>query len=136
MFAEAYGGENPTQVVIQQIDGMRGFDWGSVKDCLMWYEALIWIGHLPQARRNQIIAVPIDFAPLLWGWPLRFQERMAAHNTYKYKLQEFFDDAETVRVEFESGEKRVCQVPQMRDPKWKPASDVTPHPGPKPLARL
>ena len=33
------------------------------------------------ACRNQIIAVPINYAPFLWGWPLRFQERMAAHNT-------------------------------------------------------
>tara|TARA_Y100001956_G_scaffold79082_1_gene91731 strand:+ start:3665 stop:4627 length:963 start_codon:yes stop_codon:yes gene_type:complete len=76
-----YGGEAPTQVVVQQIDGMRGFDWGSVKDCLMRYEALSWIGYIPQACRNQIIAVPINYAPFLWGWPRRFQERMAAHNT-------------------------------------------------------
>lgn len=76
-----YGGQTPTQVVVQQVDGMRGFDWGSVKDCLVRYEALSWTGYIPQACRNQIIAVPINYAPFLWGWPLRFQERMAAHNT-------------------------------------------------------
>jgi len=76
-----YGGETPTHVVVQQIEQMRGFDWGSVKDCLMRYEALSWTGYVPEACRNQIIAVSINYAPFLWGWPLRFQERMAEHNT-------------------------------------------------------
>ncbi len=76
-----YGGQNPTQVVVDQIDGMRGFDPASIKACLMRYEAMSWTGFVPHACRNQIIAVPINYASVLWGWPLRFQERMAAHNT-------------------------------------------------------
>lgn len=76
-----YGGAIPTQIVLQQIDGLRGFDWSSVKDCLLRYQALSWTGYVPRACRNQIIVVPINYAPFLWGWPLRFQKRMAAHNT-------------------------------------------------------
>lgn len=76
-----YGGEKPTRAVVEQIEGMRGFDKSSVRACLLQYEATGWIGYVPKACRNQLIAVPINYASLLWGWPLRFQERMAAHNT-------------------------------------------------------
>ncbi|MDJ0513273.1 MAG: glycerophosphodiester phosphodiesterase family protein [Methyloceanibacter sp.] len=76
-----YGGSKPTQVVVDQIDGLRGFDRTSVKACLLRYAALGWSGYFPHSCRSQIIAVPINYAPLLWGWPLRFQERMAANNT-------------------------------------------------------
>ncbi len=76
-----YGGENPTRVVVEQIERMRGFDWASVKTCLFQYEAIGWSGYVPEVCRNQIIAVPINYAPLLWGWPLRFQNRMSGYNT-------------------------------------------------------
>lgn len=76
-----YGGADPTEAVIKEIDGMRGFYWTSVENCLTRYVALGWTGYVPLACRNQIIAVPMNYAPWLWGWPLRFQERMAAHET-------------------------------------------------------
>lgn len=76
-----YGGANPTQIVVDQIDETLGFHRTSVKDCLIRYETFGWTGIVPHACRNQIIAVPINYAPFLWGWPLRFQERMAAHNS-------------------------------------------------------
>lgn len=45
--------------------------------CFWQYEAIGWLGIVPQACRDTIVAVPINYAPFLWGWPDRFQQRMA-----------------------------------------------------------
>jgi glycerophosphoryl diester phosphodiesterase len=36
---------------------------------------------VPASCRNTIFLVPIDYAPLLWGWPDQFISRMAAAGT-------------------------------------------------------
>ncbi len=71
-----YGGEEPTRAAEAAVPGLKGFDRGSLKACLVPYEAYGWTGILPGACRNTLIAVPIDLAPYLWGWPNRFLERM------------------------------------------------------------
>lgn len=38
-----------------------------------------WSGHVPPACHNTIVPVPLNYAPLLWGWPHRFTRRLAAH---------------------------------------------------------
>ncbi len=38
--------------------------------------AMGWSGVVPRVCRNRVIAVPIDDAPPLWGWPHRFTRRM------------------------------------------------------------
>ena len=35
-----------------------------------------WSGYVPEACRTGLVAVPVNYAPLFWGWPLRFQRRM------------------------------------------------------------
>jgi glycerophosphoryl diester phosphodiesterase len=41
------------------------------------YIAYGWTGLVPGACRNTQVMVPINIAPWLWGWPNRFQQRMA-----------------------------------------------------------
>lgn len=73
-----YGGGPPTDRAIALIPGLRGYSMTSIRDCLLLYEALGWIGYMPAACRHTIIPLPINVAEWMWGWPNRFQTRMAA----------------------------------------------------------
>nr|WP_249116707.1 glycerophosphodiester phosphodiesterase family protein [Ciceribacter sp. L1K23] len=73
-----YGGDEPTDAVTSAMPGIPGYTRTSAKDCLLGYLALGWSGHVPDACRGRLVPVPINFAPILWGWPERFQARMAA----------------------------------------------------------
>ncbi len=72
-----YGGETPTRIVQNLVTGMPGYDKNSIASCLGQYVAMGWSGFLPGACRNTLVAVPGNIAPLLWGWPHRFTQRMA-----------------------------------------------------------
>ena len=71
-----YGGHIPTQVALDALPGMRGYSRQTIKDCILRYAALGWSGRVPDACRDSLLAVPIDVAPWLWGWPHRFVTRM------------------------------------------------------------
>jgi len=47
-----YGGTAPTRAAVKAIPDLRGFDRGSVKDCLIQYAALGWSGYVPQVRAD------------------------------------------------------------------------------------
>ncbi|WP_284377693.1 glycerophosphodiester phosphodiesterase family protein [Amylibacter marinus] len=76
-----YGGDEPTNYVINAGLGIKGFTRKSVKRCVVQYTLIGWSGFVPRACRNQIVMIPSDIAPYLWGWPLRFQARMSANQT-------------------------------------------------------
>ncbi len=90
-----YGGQAPTRAAIQATPGLRGFDRNSVKSCLLQYALIAWTGWVPQVCRSQILAVPINLAPALWGWPALFQQRMAQHNTAVILLGPYTGDRRT-----------------------------------------
>ncbi|MEJ6399326.1 glycerophosphodiester phosphodiesterase family protein [Yoonia sp. 208BN28-4] len=74
----AYGGAEPTQAILAARADMRGFDRTTLRSCLIRYAAMGWSGYMPHACRNTLVAVPLDYAPYLWGWPHRFTRRMQA----------------------------------------------------------
>lgn len=76
-----YGGTRPTQSALAADKTLRGFDKPALKACLFAYIATGWSGYVPKACRNTLVAVPIDYAPYLWGWPHRFTGRMQAAGT-------------------------------------------------------
>lgn len=76
-----YGGAPPTRAAIEQAPGLRGFDRASLKGCLTRYLALGWSGYVPDVCRNTLIVVPQNYAPLMWGWPHRFTQRLGAVGT-------------------------------------------------------
>jgi glycerophosphoryl diester phosphodiesterase len=47
-----------------------------VKACLLPYLLGGWTGYVPDACRDTVVPVPINYAWLLWGWPDRFVDRM------------------------------------------------------------
>lgn len=76
-----YGGEQPVARVRARLPMVRSFDKAQEKACGLAYLLGGWTGHIPVACRQTMILVPIDLAPLLWGWPRRFEARMASVGT-------------------------------------------------------
>lgn len=76
-----YGGSIPTSVAITRTPGLRGFDRSSLKACLKRYALFGWTGWIPSNCSNTIVAIPVDYAKFLWGWPHKFTERMGKANT-------------------------------------------------------
>ena len=73
-----YGAAEPVGAAVAAVPGLRGFGKDSVKACLGRYLAIGWSGVLPVACKDAVIAVPVDIAPLLWGWPHLFTKRIRA----------------------------------------------------------
>ena len=73
-----YGGTEPVRAALQAMPGLRGYDKPALKACARAYVLTGWSGFVPAACRNRILAVPVDFALWLWGWPHRFMARMQA----------------------------------------------------------
>ncbi|MGR3501952.1 glycerophosphodiester phosphodiesterase family protein [Pseudaestuariivita sp.] len=76
-----YGGERPARVVTDAFPEIKTFSRASIQACGLRYIALGWTSYVPEACRGTILALPIDVAPFVWGWPRRFERRMAAHGT-------------------------------------------------------
>lgn len=76
-----YGGPEPTRAAIASVPGLRGYDRESLKACIVRYAAIGWSGYVPAACRNTILALPVNIARWMWGWPHRFVARMQAAGT-------------------------------------------------------
>lgn len=72
-----YGGARPVERVRERLPGLRTFDRQRLKECGIAWLGVGWSGYVPSACRNTVVLVPIDLAPLLWGWPSRFEARLA-----------------------------------------------------------
>jgi glycerophosphoryl diester phosphodiesterase len=71
-----YGGNEPVAEVRRLLPDVRTASRASLKSCLLRYLALGWSGYVPSACRGSMVLVPINVAPLAWGWPHRFLRRM------------------------------------------------------------
>jgi glycerophosphoryl diester phosphodiesterase len=76
-----FGGTEPTRAAIASVSGLRGYDRESLKACIIRYAALGWSGYVPSACRNTILALPVNIARWMWGWPHRFVARMQVAGT-------------------------------------------------------
>jgi glycerophosphoryl diester phosphodiesterase len=76
-----FGGAEPTRAAIASVAGLRGYDRDSLKACIVRYVALGWSGYVPAACRGTILALPVNIATWMWGWPHRFVSRMHAAGT-------------------------------------------------------
>ena len=72
-----YGGDPPLAEIRRRVPGLVSMSRQSLKSCLIRYMAYGWTGVVPDACARQLVLVPLDIAPWLWGWPRRFVERMA-----------------------------------------------------------
>lgn len=76
-----YGGQEPTRATLASVEGLRGYDRTSLEACAMPLLALGWSGIVPEPCRNALIALPINIAPFVWGFPHRLTERLAEHGS-------------------------------------------------------
>ena len=74
----AYGGQPPSDRINELVPGLGAYGTSSAKSCMIDYMLIGWTGIVPDACRNTKVVLPANFAPLFWGWPHRFAERMHA----------------------------------------------------------
>jgi glycerophosphoryl diester phosphodiesterase len=79
-----YGGDKPIASLRARMPRLRTMSRQSIKSCFLKYIALGWTGYVPESCRNSILLVPSNFGPWLWGWPNRFDARLAAYNTVTF----------------------------------------------------
>ena len=75
-----YGGGPPTSGAMNSSE-WTGFSRQSLKACLFRYALTGWTGRAPAVCADMTVAVPMDYAPYLWGWPHKFTRRMHAVGT-------------------------------------------------------
>lgn len=74
-----YGGDEPAFRAKELIgDGLKAFSRRSITDCLGRYAMLGWTGYMPDACKDTIVAIPLNAAPWLWGWPNLLVRRLHA----------------------------------------------------------
>jgi glycerophosphoryl diester phosphodiesterase len=71
-----YGSEAPVSVLRSRLPDVRTLSKPSIKACVIRYIAYGWTGIVPSACDRKFIAVPLNVAPWLWGWPDHFLNRM------------------------------------------------------------
>lgn len=76
-----YGGQEPTRATLASVEGLRGYDRASLEACALPLLALGWSGFVPEPCRNALIALPINIAPFVWGFPHRLTQRLAEHGS-------------------------------------------------------
>jgi glycerophosphoryl diester phosphodiesterase len=81
-----YGGDEPVEAVRTRMPDVRTISRAAIKRCLLGYIGYGWSGVVPKACSNAMVMLPINVAPLVWGWPDRFLNRMRAANSEVFVL--------------------------------------------------
>lgn len=81
-----YGGDQPIEVLRQELPALRVMSRRSLKDCFIRYALTGWTGYVPEACRRTLLLVPTNVGPWLWGWPHIFQARLARHGTHIFAV--------------------------------------------------
>jgi glycerophosphoryl diester phosphodiesterase len=100
-----YGGDRPVSIIRERLPLVQTLSIHRLKQCLVQYAALGWIGYIPANCKRSMLMIPINYAPWLWGWPNRFLQRMMAANTDIFLLGDYasegfsrgLDDLESIR---------------------------------------
>lgn len=71
----------------------------SVKGCALDYLKWGWSGFTPESCRNGTVIVPLNYQWAVWGWPNRFQQRMAAVNARVIMIGEMEEQGSALGVE-------------------------------------
>ncbi len=81
-----YGNDIPLAALREAQPDVRIVSRGILTTCLLRYLGIGWSGYVPAACRNTMVLVPVNYAPLLWGWPNRFLNRMQSVGTDVYAV--------------------------------------------------
>lgn len=97
-----YGNEEGLAYLRERCETMRVLSVKRLKKALLYYELLGWTGYIPQEIHNMELHIPLSYAKYLWGWPIKFGERMTSVNTQVVivagngKWSEGFDSMESL----------------------------------------
>ncbi|WP_229071036.1 glycerophosphodiester phosphodiesterase family protein [Actinoplanes sp. DH11] len=76
-----YGEDRAVAAFTAALPGVRATSKAMMESCLIRYAAMGWTGHVPAACRNTQLHLPARYGRWLWGWPLRFTDRMSEAGT-------------------------------------------------------
>jgi glycerophosphoryl diester phosphodiesterase len=100
----AYGGDDAIKALAHSLPSFRVMSKPSLIRASLAYFALGWTGYVPTSCRGTELHIPLRFAPLFWGWPHRFIERMAGVDTRVVLVagngpwSEGFDDQQSLQT--------------------------------------
>ena len=80
------GGDRPIEAIRQEWPGMKTMSRAQLKSCALRYVLLGWTGHVPEACRDIVVVVPIDYTGFVWGWPRTFIDRMRTVNSEVFAI--------------------------------------------------
>jgi glycerophosphoryl diester phosphodiesterase len=103
----AYGGNAPIAELAKRLPQLRVMSRATLKNCLLRYMAAGWSSWIPDACQNTLILVPTNIAPLLWGWPHRFQERMARVGTQIFAVGPYWGGEYSTGIDDEADLRRL-----------------------------
>ena len=100
-----YGGAQPVSLIRERLSGIRTLWPRRLKQCLMRYIAFGWTGWIPEVCDLNMLLIPANIAPWLWGWPNRFLQRMDKVDTNVFLVGDYqgegfsqgFDDPERLK---------------------------------------
>lgn len=76
-----YGGGKAIAALSAALPDMTVLATDAAKRCLIRYELIGWLGIVPRECRHTLFLVPVNYAPLAWGFPNRLSARLAAYGT-------------------------------------------------------
>ncbi|HVZ99812.1 MAG TPA: glycerophosphodiester phosphodiesterase family protein [Caulobacterales bacterium] len=89
----AFYGAKPADRIRETRPAWRSMSRNSLMSCAKGYLALGWTGFVPNDCRHTVIFAPANYAPLAWGWPNRFLQRMQDADTEVYIAEPVRDGA-------------------------------------------
>lgn len=77
-----YGGQyKQREYLIKHFPNMPIMTKSSFKACVKDYILIGWSAVVPNSCKNNILLIPQNLTPLIWGWPNKFLNRMAGVNS-------------------------------------------------------
>ncbi len=100
-----YGAAQPVSIIRERLPNIQTLWPRRLKQCLIRYIALGWSGWIPERCDRNMLLVPANVAPWLWGWPNRFLQRMDSVGTQVFLVGDYngegfsqgFDDPERLK---------------------------------------
>lgn len=92
-------GAPPLRTFQARAQGVRTVSKGIAKACLINYLAYGWTGLTPEACRNTMVGVPINYAPWMWGWPDRFLDRMESAGSVVFVLGPYHGEGHSIGLD-------------------------------------
>jgi glycerophosphoryl diester phosphodiesterase len=76
-----YGGGKAMDAFHAALPDVTVLGTDAVRPCLLKYLLMGWLGIVPDECRNSLFMLPLNYAPLAWGYPHRLAERLRQHGT-------------------------------------------------------